>query len=101
MANSPDTLKAMLNQDFPISLKEIDPLINRIYERYPHLTHYEIVSIVKKFFETIRYLLLTGNIISFNTLIPRMQLLTFKKNINGIYRLVNKMKLSTPKKMKK
>lgn len=100
MAASSDELKATLAREFPISLKEIDPIIDRIHSRYPYLDRYEIVIIVKSFFESMRFLLLSGETISINTFTSNMRLLTFHKFIKGGKKLFSKVKLSTPRKMK-
>jgi|ERR1700722_1567014 len=101
MATSSDRLKATLNQEFPISLKEIEPLIVRVHDRYPYLSSYEITMIVKTFFETMRYLLLVGETISLNRLASNIKLLSFSKIINDKRVSATKIKLTTPRKMKK
>lgn len=96
--------KELLDQ-YPISLKYIQPIIDRIHHRYPALSRYEIVVIVKQFFETIRYLMFVEDkILSINTWFANLRLEpakftgpTAKQRPN----VINiKCKLTTPGKIK-
>lgn len=89
-----------LNKQLPISLVNIQYIIDRVYLRYPILKKQEIILIVKSFFESIRYILINGDSISISNLFTNMRLYHFSKiQKNKLLRIV-KVKLSTAKKMK-
>ena len=89
-----------LNKQYPISLKHINHIIDRVADRYPALNKHQILFIIKTFIETIRTLLLAGEVIKLNNLMPNMRLISYVRYIKGKYTLTTKVKISTPRKMK-
>ena|SRR5665213_1451954 len=91
-----------IDQELPINLKDIQPLIDRVAERYPYLKKYEIVIIIRTFFETLRYILVIGDKVSINGFFANLFLIRFSRigNNKKSYDVV-KSKLSTPKKIRK
>ena len=51
-----------LNDQYPISLKHNEDLINRVHARYPLLDKFEVGVIVKAVFASFRDLLVLGKI---------------------------------------
>lgn len=89
-----------LDNQFPISLKHIDHILERVYDRYPQISKHEISLIVKTFFETMRSILVSGNSISISNFVSKISLIAFSRtSYNKNYRVV-KAKVSTPKKIK-
>ena len=56
------------NDEYPISIKHNEDLINRIYARYPLISKAEIAMIVKATFSSFRDLLILGKVLNFNKL---------------------------------
>lgn len=67
-----------INTDLPLQIKLLEPLIDRIYKRYPIIDKTEISVIVKAALEEIRSFLILGNIINFNKFVFDMKFLFFK-----------------------
>jgi hypothetical protein len=66
-----------LNDNYPISLKHNNELVERVYQRYPLLTKYQIGMIIKAIFTSIRDLLVLGKILNFHGLFFDTKLLVF------------------------
>lgn len=90
----------LVNKDLPINIKSLEPLINRIYERYPIIDKTQISIIVKTTFETLRELLVLGHILNLNKLAFDMKLHFFPHRLEKIYAAL-KIKLTTPPKIRK
>lgn len=82
-----------LNGKYPISLKYIEDIIERIHKRAPQLTKSQIAIIVKAFFNIIRYSLVVGKGISISGLFNHLHLIRFKRE--NYY--VIKTKFKTPR----
>jgi|ERR1700722_4341100 len=96
-SNAPKTPEQLsFDKEYPISLKEINTILNRVYDRYPALSRYEITLIVKSLLETMRWLLISGKTISINNFAANMKFISFSKFIGNKHCKVIKMKLSTP-----
>jgi hypothetical protein len=83
-----------------MKLNNIEHIIDRVSERYPYLTKLQIILIVKVFFESIYSILLMGDKISINNLMPNMRIEKFLRTINNKPMKIYKAVLSTPTKMK-
>ena len=90
-----------LNEEYPINIKPLKDLIDRVHARYPLATKYEIAVVIKKFFEQMRDLLAEGNTICINGFFSSMVLIYFSRIRLNKYYLIAKVKLTTPRKMKK
>lgn len=88
-------------QENTINIKKHPDIIDRIYERYPILDKKDISIIVKVSLETLRELLLLGNILNFNKIFFDMKLHVFKHIREGVIFPSFKVKLSTPPRIKK
>ena len=91
----------LLNSEEPINIRGLEPLIDRIYEKYPIIDKVEISLIVRAVFESIRDFLLLGHIININKFIFDMKLHFFQHVINDRSNTALKVKLKTPPKIKK
>ena len=80
----------------PISIKHIDHIIERVYERYPIISRYEVSRIVFSFFDTMRNVLIAGDSLSISDFVSKIKLISFVRNH---YRVV-KTQVKTPKKIK-
>jgi hypothetical protein len=84
-----------LTDRFPIHLDRIQSIIDRIHNRYPLVSRYEVVLIVKTFFEITRTLMLKGNYLSINTLYANLHIIQYKRfNFKDIRNII-KTKLTT------
>lgn len=63
-----------LNSDFPLNLKDLAPIVDRIHEKYPYIDKPHISLIVKTTFESIREFLVLGYVINFNKFLFDMKL---------------------------
>jgi hypothetical protein len=93
-------LKSTLDKKLPISLAEIEPIIDRIHKRYPYINKIEVVLIIRSFFERIRFILMQGDTLSINDFVGKMCFIFFSRTRYGKQFKVVKAKISTPKKMK-
>lgn len=85
-----------LNAEFPLNLKDLAPLVDRIHEKYPYIDKSEISLIVKATFESIREFLVLGYVINFNKFLFDMKLHFYRiKEKIGV-----KVKAKTPPKFK-
>lgn len=89
-----------INIDIPIKFKSLEDIINIIHNRYPLLSKYQIVFIVKSFFEEIRSSLTDGYSISMNNFVDNIELLFYNRNWNDKKVINVKAKLKTPKRFK-
>jgi nucleoid DNA-binding protein len=89
-----------LDQECPISLKDLEDLINRVHSRYPFIEKYKISLIIKSFFEILRELMVEGKSVSINGFFSNMKLIYFIKNRQHKKVYHSKIKLSTPKSLK-
>lgn len=64
----------LLNSEFPLNLKDLGPIVDRIHEKYPYIDKMEISLIVKATFESIREFLVLGYVINFNKFLFDMKL---------------------------
>ena len=90
-----------LNDDYPISLKYNEDLINRIQSKYPLLSVSQVGLIVKAVFSSIRDLLVLGKILNFNKLFFDTKLLFFTHRRGGLIFPSLKVCVSTPPKLRK
>ena len=92
---------ALVNEEFPISLRKNEDLINRIYERYPIIEKAEIAIIVKAIFSSIRDNLILGRLLRFREFIGDVHLhfCTYPKN--GVKFPVLIVKIKTPAEVRK
>lgn len=93
-------VKNEIDKDLPISLVEIETIIDRVHRRYPHLSKLEITLIVKSFFERVRFLLVQGDTLSINGFVGKMRIIFFSRFRHGKDCKVVQAKISTPKKFK-
>ena len=90
-----------LNENYPISLKHNEDLVNRVHARYPLLDKHEIGIIVKAVFASIRDLLVLGKVLNFNTLFFDTKLHFFEHRRDGRILPSLKVRMSTPPKLRK
>lgn len=90
-----------LNNDYPISLRNNEDLVNRVYARYPFLDKSEVGIIVKAVFASFRDLLVLGKILNFNNLFFNTKLHFFDFRRNGHILQALKIRISTPPKLRK
>jgi len=89
-----------LNVDLPLNLKELEPLINIIVQKYPSLKKSEISIIIKTFMEEIREQLIHGNGIHIKNFLLNMKLYTFCKLRNNKLMFNTKVQVNTPRKIR-
>ena len=85
-----------LDRDHPISIKQFEMIINRIYLRYPLIDKAQISLIVQVVFETLRKLLVFGYVLNFNKFVFDMKLHFFT---HGNVPML-KVKIKTPPKLR-
>lgn len=90
----------ILNRKYPISLKYIQHLVDRVYSRYPLIEKYEITLIIKYFFESIRDILLNDDIITIAGLFSSMRIIKFNRIRKDKFHYMIKVKLTTSQKLK-
>lgn len=86
-----------LNDRYPISIRELEPIISRIHKKIPALKKYEVAIIIRTFFEVLRECVIFGYIIKINGFLPHFSILLFSKlrKNKKIYSI--KIKTSTPR----
>jgi nucleoid DNA-binding protein len=89
-----------LNSNLPISLRELQTVIEDISKRYPALKKHEVAVIIKIFMEEIRSQLIEGNEINIREFLFNMRLYTFAKLRKNKITLNTKVQVSTPKKLR-
>ena len=90
-----------LNDQYPISLKHNEDLVNRVYARYPSLDKSEVGIIIKAVFSSFRDFLVLGKVLNFNNLFFDTKLLFFKHHRAGHIWPSLKVSMSTPPKLRK
>lgn len=83
-----------LNKTFPLSLKNIQNIIDRVHQKYPFIDKYEIILILKSFFENVRYSLVNDESVSIKGIFNNMKLIQSKN------KKILKVKTNTPKELK-
>lgn len=87
-----DDMVELLNSEYPINIKHLSIIVDKIYAKYPLIDKIEISIIVRAVFESIREFLVLGHIINFNKIFFDTKLHFFKfKEAIGL-----KVKLTTP-----
>jgi hypothetical protein len=89
-----------LNNDYPISLKHNEDLVNRVHARYPLLDKSEVGIIIKAVFASFRDLLVLGKILNFNNLFFDTKLHFFDYRRGGRILPSLKVRISTPPKLR-
>lgn len=90
-----------LNNKYPVTLKYNLDLINRVHEKYPYINKLQLIIIATKAFETLRELIVLGNVINFNKIFFDMKLFFFKRETFGYILPLVKLILKTPPVIKK
>ena len=90
-----------LNDNYPISLKNNEDLVNRVHARYPLLDKSEVGIIVKSVFASFRDLLVLGKVLNFNNLFFDAKLHFFSYRQGGRILPSLKVRISTPPKLRK
>lgn len=90
----------LVNSELPINIKTLESLVDRIYKRYPMIDKTQISVIVRAALESIRELLILGNVINFNKFVFNMKLHFFTHYYKKL-RAALKVKLSTPPSIKR
>lgn len=85
-----------LNVDLPLNLKELEPVINKIAQRYPALKKSEISLIAKMFMEEVREQLVQGKSINIYNFLLDMRLYTFCKLRENKLTLNTRVQVNTP-----
>lgn len=89
-----------LNDDLPLKLKALEPMVENIYKKYPVISKGEISLIIKMFMEEIREQLLQGYSINVYQCLLNMKLYTYCK-LNNDKLLSNvRIQVNTPKRIK-
>lgn len=92
MPKNPDNL----DTELPISLKHLRNVIENTIIRYPYIPKYQVVLIIRAFWKCLRFLLISGEIISLSGIFTKLHLLQFKRGNNNVIQA----KLSTPGRFK-
>lgn len=101
MGLSRSDLVNLLNQELPINIKTLAPIVDRVYEKYPVIDKAEISLIILTVFEVIREFLVLGYIINFNKFLFDMKLHFFQHVIGTRFNTALKVKLkASPKFLK-
>jgi hypothetical protein len=85
-----------MNINYPISLKNNQDLVERVYQRYPLIDKSEVGIIVKAVFSSIRDLLILGKVLNFNKLFFDCKLSFFTHRKKGVIFPALKACVSTP-----
>jgi hypothetical protein len=91
----------LINKDYPINIKFMERIIDRIYAKYPLIDKIEISIIVRAVFESIREFLILGYIINFNRFVFDMKLHVFEYAAKTKKYLGLKVKATTPPSIRK
>jgi len=73
----------LINKELPINIKKLEPIINRIYEKYPVIEKADISLIVKTAFELFREYLIMGYIMTFQKFLFDIRLYFFQQIFNN------------------
>jgi hypothetical protein len=63
-----EEMSDLLNEELPIVIRYNEGLINRVHEKYPLISKYEISLIVRAVFESFRDFMVLGKVLNFNKL---------------------------------
>lgn len=85
-----------INRELPLSLKDIEFLIDKIHLQYPALDKTEISIIIKSVFETLRLFLINGNVLNLNKFLFDTKLFFYQRKIKGKETPHVKIKTKTP-----
>jgi hypothetical protein len=69
---------SIMNEDIPIDIKNLEELINKLSNRLPQFSKYEIANLVKYSFQFIRESLVLGVELKFLDLFNKMTLNVFR-----------------------
>lgn len=83
----------LLDQEYPISLKHNEDLVNRVYLRYPILKKSEVAVIIRQVFQGFRTFLILGK--TLGDFLGRTRLVFSKHAYMGTYYPSLKIKVST------
>jgi len=100
IVNNNQMIVDYLNNNYPISIKYNEDLVNKVHARYPLLDKSEIGIVVKAIFSTLRDLLIRGETLNINNLFVNARLLMFKHKRGGVIFPAIKAQLDTPPHMK-
>lgn len=89
-----------IEDQFPISLKHLQEIIDRVHNRYPLVEKYDIAVTIKAFIDTIRSILLDGNIITIHHLFSNMYLNSYRVINKSKYNRIVRVKMTTAKRLK-
>src|SRR5574337_1640130 len=85
-----------LNQEYPVNIKYNERLVNRVYTRYPLINKSEVSFIIRAVFQSLRDLLVLGNVLNFNGLFFDTKLHFFVHRRENRTLPSLKVKISTP-----
>jgi len=89
------------NRQFPINIKHLAHIIDRVSVRYPASPKSEIVMVAKAFFESMREILVQGDKLSVRELMSHAHLLYYSLILNGKFTRKVRIKLTTSKNLSK
>ena len=98
---SKEEFRDQVNESFPIEIRQLEPIIDRIHHKYPLIDKTQISLIVRAVFESLRDFLILGYEINFNKLLTNMKLNFFTHVIDGKIRPALRVKLKTPPTLRK
>jgi hypothetical protein len=90
-----------LNEEFPVSLKHNEDLLNRVCARYPLLSQGEVGIIIQAVFSSFRDLLVLGKVLNLNSLFFDTKLKFYGQKRKGVIYPVLRVQVGTPPKLKK
>lgn len=90
----------LMNSDHPINIKKFEPIIDKIYSKYPLIDKSQISLIVKMVFESMRDFLVMGYVINFNKFVFDMKLNFFVHVIRDKVFPALRVRLKNPPKIR-
>jgi len=90
-----------LNDEYPISIKYNEELVNRVYACYPLIPKAQVGMIVKAVFSCMRDLLTLGKVLSFHKLLMDVKLLFWPQHLKGKTYGAMKTQLTTPAQLRR
>jgi nucleoid DNA-binding protein len=90
----------LLNEEFPISIKYSEDLVNRVHARYPLIEKHQVSIIIKAVFQVMRDLLVLGKVLTFNHLFFDFKFHVFTNRVGMITIPALKVLISTPPKLR-
>jgi hypothetical protein len=91
----------LLDQEYPVSLKHNEDLVNRVHQRYPILKKAEVALIITKIFQSLRQFLILGKMISVGYLFSQTRLIFSQRRWSGKIYTALKIRTGTPASLKK